>query len=142
MLVRKVDGAWTPWTEPAEFTETLTVCDRVYHDGRIERDVPCDPYTRTVSLDPAAVENALSLGAWSDADLAHHELARPVAFVPPAGKRAKGSPRYEEQDGAVHEVFDVEDLPTPAPLTKEQKVERLLASFGLTKQDVLDALKA
>lgn len=144
LLVRKVDGVWTPWTEPAEFSEIIAVCDKVYHDGRVERDVACEPYPRAVQLTPAGIEKALELGAWTVADLARFDLAEAVPFVPAAGKRKKGEARYEERDGAVYEVFDIEDVPAPpAPIvqTTEQKVGRLLKTFGLTKQELLDALK-
>lgn len=144
MLVRKVDGEWKRWTEPALFDETVSVCDRIYHDGRVDHDVPCDPYVRQVQLAPDAVSKALSAGAWNATDLERFGLAEAAPFVPPSGKRRVGEPRYEERDGGVYEVYDVDDIvvpPSPAVdgLTRDQKIERFLSSYGLTKEDITEA---
>ena len=138
MYVRKSDeGEWTPWNGVNEpFEKMIAVCDIHYHDGRIVRDRPCEPYPVEVVL---AATPALDL--WADGELAEFGLARAEPFVLPEGKVTVGEARYVERKGKIYEEFELEDAPPPPPEpTKEEKLAALLAESGLTLDDLKEAL--
>ena len=81
---------------------------------------------------------------WSDEELATIGLARPALFKAPKGKTRRGKPRYVRKGGKVHEAYDTEDEPSPPPPppmpTVEERVDRMLANYGLTRDELKAAL--
>lgn len=97
-----------------------------YADGRREeQDVLVEPYEADVKLG--------DVDALTADDMAAMDLAEAVEFEVPDGKVIAGPERFELVDGAWHQVFDIQDVPPPAPdPTPEEKI-------GLTEGEI-DAL--
>lgn len=131
MIVRKIDGAWVEWRGVNEtFAETVDTATLSYADGRQE-SVKVDPYTIEVRLSDRAIEG------WPEERLRAFGLARPVPFTLPEGRRRIGTRWFEEIAGAVHEMFETEALPPPAPEpTRAEKIARMAGDYGLTVEDL------
>lgn len=138
MIVRKVDGQWAIWNGVNEpFKQVSTTATLSYGDGRQE-SIEVPPYEIDVVLSASAVA-----ALFQPEKLASFGLARVVPFTVPDGKRRVGERRFEETEtpGWVAEMFDVEDMPPPAPEpTREQKIAQLAGDYGLTVKDLREAL--
>lgn len=122
-----------PWRgEPVE--QETTFAEIVRMDGSRE-ETRVEPYTHSVNL-PANIEEK-----WTDDELNAVGLARWEAFQVPEGKQTVGDPTLKVVNGRIQEVYAVEDVPEPPPpLTKEERVARLCEDYGLTKEDLKEAL--
>ena len=142
ILVRKVDGDWRELgAAPTTLQQQVSTCERHYHDGRIERDVPCEPYPITVTVDPGKVARLVADGVWGDAELGALGLKVAQRFAVPEGKIAVGAARFVEDGDVVRQMFDTEDAPPPPPEpTLEQRVDRMLGDYGLTRDELLSVL--
>jgi hypothetical protein len=78
---------------------------------------------------------------WGEAELQTYGLKVAVPFDPPAGKIASGVARFVEAGDTVLEQYDLADEPLPEPPpTAEQRVDRMLADYGLTRADLVAVL--
>lgn len=131
-LVRKIDGGWQPVRGVVTLERLISTRTVHYADGRNEEEA-CEPYPVPFQLDLGKVERLVHDGTWGEEELAAYGLARPAPFSVPEGKQRVGEPSFVEIDGAVAEVYAVEDLPPPPPPpTPAEK----LASAGLTVEDL------
>jgi hypothetical protein len=105
-----------------------------------QRDGKWEAWTGAPNLDRGKVEALVRDGVWGEADLLPYGLKVAEPFVPPEGKQIAGEASYVEDKGVVSEVHEVEDIPPPPlPPTREEKVARLLADYGLTLDDLKSA---
>jgi hypothetical protein len=112
-----------------------------YADGRVEHDVPCQPYPVEETIDPRKLRRLIEDGVWGEAELEAYGLKVAVPFEPPAGKIATGAARFIEDDDTVLEQYDLKDEPLPEPPpTAEQRVDRMLADYWLSRADLLAVL--
>jgi hypothetical protein len=82
-----------------------------------------------------------SVAGWTATELAAVGLYNAVPFTPPEGKQITGNQRFERIKGTVSEVYDVEDIPPPPPEpTKAERLEQMLADYGLTKADLVEVI--
>jgi hypothetical protein len=142
ILVHKVDGQWQRLgSAPMVLRRAVATCVVSYADGRVEHEVPCEPYPVEETIDPRKLRRLIEDGVWGEAELQAYDLNVAVPFVPPAGKIATGTARFVEDGDAVLEQYDLADEPPPEPpLTAEQRVDRMLADYGLTGAELLAVL--
>ena len=142
ILVRKIDGEWQDvGTKPVVLQREVTTCVVSYADGRVEHDVPCQPYPVEETIDPRKVRRLLGEGIWGEAELQAYGLKVAVPFTPQAGTFATGVARFVEDGDIIREEYDIADEPLPEPPpTAEQRVDRMLADYGLSRTDLLTVL--
>lgn len=135
MIVRKIDGTWMLWTGVNQvFTRIDTAATLTRSNGQVET-VEVEPYEVEVRISASVAEG------WSDEQLAVYGLKRPVPFTAPEGKQKVGARWFEEIDGVVYEMFDVEDLPPPPPPpTAREKVGAMLSPHGLSIDELRQVL--
>lgn len=141
MILMKIDGVWTRMTGDCDVARMVDERICLYHDGRRETE-KCDPYPVADRLNMEKVDGAIRDGIWTDEDLGVYNLIYVEQPVAPEGQRfVEGAPMgfVEGKDGRVTVVIDVEDIPPPpAPPTLEEKLQ---VSFGMTKAELIEALK-
>lgn len=134
MLVRK--SSLRLWRgEPVPQTTTAAHVHRL--DGTTE-EITVAPYRHEVSL-PPEVETK-----WTDEELSAHDLSRFEPFVVPEGKlRKNGRQEFVVGDGGrIFEKYEIEDAPLPPrDLTVPERIQRLMDDYGLTKDDLKEAVK-
>ena len=142
ILVHKVDGQWQRLeSAPIVLRRAVATCVISYADGRVEHDVPCEPYPVEETIDPRKLRRLIEDGVWNEAELDAYGLKLAVPFDPPAGKIATGVARFIEDGDTVLEQYDLADEPPPEqPPTAEQRVDRMLADYGLSRADLLAVL--
>jgi hypothetical protein len=142
ILVRKIDGEWQDTgAKPVVLQRQVSTCVVSYADGRVEHDVPCQPYPVEETIDPRKLRRLIEDGVWGEAELEAYGLKVAVPFEPPAGKIATGAARFIEDDDTVLEQYDLKDEPLPEPPpTAEQRVDRMLADYWLSRADLLAVL--
>jgi hypothetical protein len=120
---------------------SVGTCVISYADGRIDHEVPCEPYPVEETIDPRKVRRLIGDGVWGEAELQAYGLKVAVPFDPPTGKIATGAARFVEDGDAVLEQYDLIDEPLPEPPpTTEQRVDHMLADYGLSRADLLAVL--
>jgi hypothetical protein len=142
ILVQKVDGQWQRLgSAPMVVRRSVATCVVSYADGRVDHEVPCAPYPVEETIDPRKLRRLIEDGVWNEAELEAYGLKVAVPFEAPAGKIATGPARFVEDGDAVLEQYDLVDEPLPEPPpTAEQKVDRMLADYELTRADLLAVL--
>ena len=117
----------------------VTTCMVSYADGRVTTRFPASPIpSRKRSI---CARSGGSSGVWDEAELQAYGLKIAVPFDPPAGKIATGAARFVEDGDTVIEQYDLADEPEPEPPpTVEQRVDRMLADYGLSRADLLAVL--
>jgi hypothetical protein len=142
ILVQKVDGQWQRLgSAPMAVRRSAATCVVSYADGRVEHEVPCEPYPVEETIDPRKVRRLIEDGVWGETELEAYGLKVAVPFEPPTGKIATGAARFVEDGDTVLEQYDLVDEPPPEPPpTAEQRVDRMLADYGLTRADLLAVL--
>jgi hypothetical protein len=140
ILVRQVDGVWQRLEgEAVELERLVSTRDEHYHDGTIKRDVPCEPYPVRLMVSLQNIRKAVQEGAWGAEDLLALGIRIAIPFEPPKGKQIVGAPRYEEHDGEVAEVYEIEDLPPPPPEpSKQDRLRAMLAAYDLSIADLIE----
>jgi hypothetical protein len=142
ILVHKVEGQWQQiGSAPMVLRRAVATCVVSYADGRVEHEVPCAPYPVEETIDPRKVRRMVEDSVWGEAELQTYGLKIAVPFEPPEGKIATGAARFVEDGDTVLEQYDLADEP-PAepPPTAEQRVDRMLADYGLSRADLLAVL--
>jgi hypothetical protein len=110
---------------------------------REAKDGTLEPITGNpvlLSLDgkeKAPLQTVLAL-SWSAEDRARFGIYIAEPFTFEDGTRAASAPRYEKQGGAVVQLIEVEDVPTPEP---EPSLELKLSTIGITLDELREALK-
>jgi hypothetical protein len=142
ILVHQIDGQWQRLgSAPRVLSRSATTCVVSYADGRVEHEVPCEPYPVEETIDPRKVRRLVEDGVWGEAELQAYGLKIAVPFDLPAGKIAAGTARFVEDGDAVLEQYDLVDEPPPEPPpTAEQRVDRMLADYELTRADLIAVL--
>jgi hypothetical protein len=142
ILVQKVDGQWQRLgSAPMVLRRTVATCVVSYADGRIDHEVPCDPYPVDETIDPRKLQRLIEDGVWGEPELQVYGLKIAVPFQPPPGKIAVGAARFVEDGDTVLEQYDLADEPEPEPPpTAEQRVDRMLGDYGLTRADLIAVL--
>lgn len=142
ILVHKVDGQWQRLgSTPLVLHRAVATCVVSYADGRVEHDVPCEPYSVEEAIDPRKVRRLIEDGVWGEAELQAFGLKVAVPFEAPVGKIATGAAVFVEDGDMILEHYDLEDKPLPEPPpTAEQRVDRMLADYGLSRTDLLAVL--
>jgi hypothetical protein len=142
VLVQKVDGQWQRLgSAPMVLSRAVAICVVSYADGRVDHEVPCEPYPVEETIDPRKVRRLVEDGVWGEAELRAYGLKVAVPFDPPAGKIATGAARFVEDGDTVLEQYDLADEPPPEPPpTVEQRVDRMLGDYGLTRADLVAVL--
>jgi hypothetical protein len=142
ILVHKVDGQWQQLgSAPMVLRRTVATCVVSYADGRVEHEVPCEPYPVEETIDPRKVRRLLEDGVWGEPELDAYGLKVAVPFQAPKGKVATGTARFVEDGDTVIEQYDLVDEPPPEPPpTAEQRVDRMLADYGLSRAELLAVL--
>ncbi|MEJ0012776.1 MAG: hypothetical protein WDM94_09160 [Bauldia sp.] len=140
IIVRKVDGVWKRFAgDPQTLTAMVDTRTVSYADGRQETEA-CEPYPVEVTLDPSRVTALVEAGTWTETDLGPLDLKVAIPFTPPEGKRVVGAASYAEEDGAVSEVYGVEDIPLPPSLTPAEKLRKAGLSLDEFDAIVADAI--
>jgi hypothetical protein len=142
ILVHKVDGQWQQLgSAPMVLRRAVATCVVSYADGRVEHDVPCAPYPVEETIDPPKVRRLIEDGVWGEPELQAYGLKVAVPFEAPTGKIATGPARFVEDGDTVMEQYDLKDEPLPEPPpTAEQRVDRMLADYGLSRSDLVAVL--
>jgi hypothetical protein len=142
ILVHKVDGQWQPLgSPPMTLRRAVATCVVSYADGRVEHEVPCEPYPVEETIDPRKLRRLLEDGVWGETELQGYGLKVAVPFEPPEGKIAIGTARFVEDGDTVLEQYDLADEPPPEPPpTAEQRVDRMLGDYGLSRAELLAVL--
>jgi hypothetical protein len=142
ILVHKVDGQWQPLgSAPMVLRREVATCVVSYADGRVDHDVPCQPYPVEETIDPRKVRRLIEGGVWGETELDAYGLKVAVTFQAPTGKIATGAARFVEDGDTVLEQYDLADEPEPEPPpTAEQRVDRMLADYGLSRAELLAVL--
>jgi hypothetical protein len=142
ILVHKVDGQWQRLGSASMMLRrAVATCVVSYADGRVEHEVPCEPYPVEETIDPSKIRRLIEDGVWGETELQAYGLKVAVPFDPPAGKIATGTARFVEDGDAVLEQYELADEPPPEPPpTAEQKVDRMLADYGLSREELLAVL--
>ena len=142
ILVHQVDGQWQRLgSAPMVLRRAVATCVISYADGRVDHEVPCEPYPVEETIDPRKVRRLLEDGVWGEAELQAYGLKVAVPFEAPAGKIATGAARFVEDGDMILEQYDLTDEPLPEPPpTAEQRVDRMLGDYGLSRADLLAVL--
>jgi hypothetical protein len=142
ILVQKVDGQWQRLgSAPMVVRRSVATCVVSYADGRVDHEVPCEPYPVEETIDPRKLRRLIEDGVWGGTELDVYGLKVAVPFQAPTGKVATGAARFIEDGDTVFEQYDLADEPPPEPPpTAEQRVDRMLADHGLTRADLLAVL--
>jgi hypothetical protein len=142
ILVHKVDGQWQRLgSAPMMLRRAVATCVVSYADGRIEHEVPCAPYPVEETIDPRKLRRLIEDSVWGETELEAYGLKVAVPFQVPTGKVATGDARFIEDGDTVLERYDLADEPAPEPPpTAEQKVDRMLADYGLIRADLIAVL--
>jgi hypothetical protein len=142
ILVHKVEGQWQRLgSAPMVLRRAVATCVVSYADGRVDHDVPCEPYPVEEAIDPRKVRRLIEDRVWGEPELQAYDLKIAVPFEPPAGKIATGEARFVEDGGTVKEQYDLADEPEPKPPpTIEQRVDRMLGDYGLSRAELLAVL--
>jgi hypothetical protein len=112
-----------------------------YADGRVEHEVPCEPYPVEEAIDPRKLRRLIEDGVWGEPELDAYGLKVAVPFQAPTGKVATGAAPFVEDGDTVLEQYDLADEPLLGPPpTAEQRVDRMLADYGLSRADLLAVL--
>lgn len=140
ILVLKVGDAWQEWHGDHAVQQMLSSFTAVYGDGR-QVDTPCDPYPVEKHLDGDRVVSLYDQGIWSLEEIEALGAKIAVPFELPEGKQIAGAPSYEESNGVVQQVFQVEDIPpAPVPPTAEEKVNSMLSGYDLSVSELKSVL--
>jgi hypothetical protein len=142
ILVHKVDAQWQQLgSAPMVLRRAVATCVVSYADGRVEHDVPCEPYPVEETIDPRKLRRLIADGVWGEPELQAYGLKVAMPFEPPTGKIATGTARFVEHGEEVLEQYDLADEPPPEPPpTTEQRIDRMLADYGLSRADLLAVL--
>ena len=142
ILVHQIDGQWQRLgAAPMVLRRAVATCVVSYADGRVDHEVPCEPYPVEETIDPRKVRRLVEDGVWGEAELQAYGLKMAVPFEVPVGKIATGAARFVEDGDMILEQYDLEDEPLPEPPpTAEQRVDRMLGDYGLSRADLLAAL--
>lgn len=92
-------------------------------DGKVKATL------KTILADSWMAEDRAAFGVY---------LAEP--FVLPDGMQKVGTETFQEVDGIVKQVCEVEASPSPPVLTTEEKVQRLMDSLGVTLEEFRNIL--
>lgn len=140
ILVLKTDNVWHEWHDTRTVTQTANVYTALYADGR-SVDMPCDPYPVTVSRNGDQVRSFYDQGIWALTEIEALGAKIAVPFVVPEGKQIVGEPTYEEANGVVSQIYQVEDIPPPpTPPTAREKIEAMLSDYNLTFAELKEEL--
>ncbi|RAZ75848.1 hypothetical protein [Mesorhizobium atlanticum] len=136
IIVCKIDDVWQEWHGYRTVQKMVSTYTAVYGDGR-QVETQCDPYPIEVQIDGDRLQEIYDQGIWSleEVEAVGAKIALP--FEVPEGMQIVGDPTYADVDGIVRQMFAIEAVP-PAPPepSPEQKLDRLLGEYGLTKEDL------
>ncbi|RWM02092.1 MAG: hypothetical protein EOR68_08270 [Mesorhizobium sp.] len=147
VVVEKTDTGWVRFSglEVRTMEIEVSTCTITYGDGRVEADQPCPPYKVQHQLSPMRVQQLVDQGLWTQDNLSPYGLKLATEFAVPEGKRTVGAESFVEENGAVSQVFEVEDIPPPEPepeLTVDQRIDRMLGDYGVTREQMLAVIQA
>ncbi|RWE78799.1 hypothetical protein [Mesorhizobium sp.] len=147
IVVEKTDAGWVRFAgmEVRTMETEVSTCTITYDDGRVEVDQPCPPYKVQHQLAPFRVQRLVDQGLWTQDNLTPYRLKLATEFAVPEGKRTVGAESFVEENGGVSQVFEVEDIPTPTPepeLTVDQRIDRMLGDYGVTREQMLAVIQA
>jgi hypothetical protein len=142
ILVHQVDGQWQRLgSAPMVLRRAVATCVISYADGRVDHDVPCAPYPVEEAIDPRKLLRLFEDGIWGEPELQEYGLKVAVPFEAPTGKIATGAARFIEDGDMILDQYDLKDEPLPEPPpTAEQRVDRMLADYWLSRADLLAVL--
>lgn len=140
IIVCKIDDVWQEWHGYRTAQKIVSTYSAVYGDGR-QVETPCDPYPVEVQIDGDRLQQIYDQGIWSLEEVEAVGAKVAVLFEVPEGKQTVGAPSYVETGGAVRQLYQVEDIPTPPePPTAEEKVGAMLANFDVSTSDLKSVL--
>lgn len=140
ILVRKIDNVWQEWHGSSIVTQMVSTYTAVYGDGR-QVETPCDPYPVEIQMNGDSLLGFYDQGIWTleEVEAVGGKIA--VPFDVPEGKQTVGAASYEETDGIVNQLYQVEDIPPPPePPTAEEKVGAMLAGYDLSLSELKSVL--
>lgn len=140
ILVRKIDDVWQEWHGSSIVTQMVGTYTAVYGDGR-QVETPCDPYPVEIQMNGDSLRGFYDQGIWTleEVEAVGGKIA--VPFEVPDGKQTVGAPSYVETDGAIQQVYEVEDIPAPPePPTAEEKVAAMLGGYDISISELKSVL--
>lgn len=101
--------------------------------------IEVEAYPVKILVNPGIVQSLVATGDWTQDDLTPLGLIASEEFdaEPEEGQQFDQSTLrvVADTDGKVR--FEIDQIPIPPPPTKEEQVNRLLADYGLTKEELL-----